>query len=231
MLQLLLQNDFGKNISNTDLKRIRQQSFIIEYLYRNGQASNPELAKVTNMSSPTINKLIQELLDLGVVKELGFGESIGGRKPNMYGINPNAKFIISIDIDCRMIKIGVFNLRNEAVSEIITYFDNVRKKKHIFEGIFSKLDDLLESLKFKKNQFLGIGISLPGLIEARTGESYSDLLLDGVSLEEAFEKRYNLPTFTANDSRVMALGEQAFGAANNKENVLCINICDGINVL
>lgn len=230
MLNLLLQTDFKNNGSNTDLKRFRQQSFIIEYLYRNGKASNPELAKLTNMSSPTINKLILELIEFGIVQDLGYGDSIGGRRPNLYGINPNAKYIISIDIDCRMIKMGVFNLRNEAVSEIITYFDNVKNKQQVFEGIFNRLDELLVRLNYKTSQFLGIGISLPGLIEAKTGETYSDLLIDGLSLEEVFQNRYQLPTFTGNDSRVMALGEQAFGAARNKNNVLCINICDGIGM-
>ncbi|MBN1649931.1 MAG: ROK family transcriptional regulator [Bacteroidales bacterium] len=230
MLNLLLQTDFKNNGSNTDLKRFRQQSFIIEYLYRNGKASNPELAKLTNMSSPTINKLIVELIEYGIVQDLGYGDSIGGRRPNLYGINPNAKYIISIDIDCRMIKMGVFNLRNEAVSEIITYFDNVKNKQQVFEGIFKRLDQLLSQLNYKTSRFLGIGISLPGLIEAKTGETYSDLLIDGLSLEDAFQNRYDLPTFTGNDSRVMALGEQAFGAARNKNNVLCINICDGIGM-
>jgi len=231
MLNPLLQKTSNKeNISNTDFKRFRQQSFILEYLYRMGEATNPELAKVTNMSSPTINKLLTELIKTGLVEEKGFGESIGGRRPNLYGLNPNAKYIISIDIDCRMIKMGVFNLQNEAVSDIITYFDNVKNKKRVFEEIFQRLDALLAKLNLPQNQFLGIGISLPGLIEAKTGETYSDLLIDDKTLEETFEARYHLPTFTGNDSRVMALGEQAFGSARNKDNVLCVNICDGIGM-
>jgi len=230
MLNFLLQKNLRNNTSNTDLKKFRQQSFIIEYLYSNGRASNPELAKLTNMSSPTINKLLSELVALGVVQELGQGDSIGGRRPNLYGINPNAKYIVSIDIDCRMINMGVFNLQNEAVSGIITYFDDIKNKKLVFEGIFKRLDTLLEGLNFKTNQFLGIGISLPGLIDTKTGKTYSDLLIDGMSLEEAFKNRYQLPAFTGNDSRMMALGEQAFGAARNKENALCINICDGIGM-
>lgn len=230
MLNLILQPDPKNKDSSTVLKRFRQQSFIIEYLYRNGQASNPELAKLTNMSSPTINKLILELVHLGIIQELGHGASIGGRRPILYGINPNAKYIISIDIDCRMIKMGVFNLQNEAVSEIITYFDDIKNKKQVFEGVFKRLDDLLAGLNFEVKQYLGIGISMPGLIEAKTGKTYSDLLIDGLPLEDAFEKRYKLPAFTGNDSRVMALGEQAFGAARNKENALCINICDGIGM-
>ncbi len=230
MFNTLLKNDSKTIQSNSDLKKFNQQRLIVEYLYRNAKASNPELAKLTNMSSPTIHKLISELIDLGIVQELGYGDSIGGRRPNLYGINPNARYIISIDIDCRMIKMGVFNLQNELISDNITYFDNIKNKTHIFEGIFSHLDALLEKLHFKSSQYLGIGISLPGLIETKTGQTYSDLLLDGLSLEEAFENRYHLPTFTGNDSRVMALGEQAFGAARNKENVLCINICDGIGM-
>lgn len=230
MLNLFENFNLKNNDSNTDLKRIRMLSFIIGYLYRNKQASNPEFAKLTNMSSPTINKLIVELIDLGIVQEIGQGSSIGGRRPIIYGLNPSAKYIISIDIDCRMIQIGVFNLQNQLVSKLVTYYDNVKNKSLVFDEIFARLDHLLKELNFDKSQYLGIGISLPGLIEAKTGKTFGDILIDDIGLEDSFKNRYHLPIFTGSDSRVMALGEQLFGAARNKENALCINICDGIGL-
>mgnify|MGYP002639464923 CR=1 FL=1 len=220
----------NNGMSNVELKKIFQKNSIIEYLYRLGPTSNPDIARFTKMSSPTITKLLQELIDLDIIRDMGIGESIGGRKPNLFGINPNAKYIIGIDLDCRMVKLGVFNLANEAVSEILTYFGNVKDKNMVFSDLFKRLDNLLEESQLDRTKFLGIGVSIPGLIDSKTGQTYVDLRVDDKTLKELFEAHYQLPTIIDSDSRVMAIGEQAFGYAKNKKDVLCLNICDGVGL-
>jgi len=228
--QLLEKSINSNGLSNIEHKKIFQKNAIIEYLYKQGPTSNPDIARYTKMSSPTITKLVQELINLGIVIDMGIGESIGGRKPNLFGINPNARYIIGVDIDCRMVKLGIFNLANEAVSEIVTYFGNLKDKHQMFKELFSRLDLLLEQTNLDKKAFLGIGVSIPGLINSKTGQTYMDLRIDGKKVEELFSERYELPTIIDSDSRVMAIGEQAFGYAKNKKDVLCLNICDGIGL-
>ncbi|NOR88502.1 MAG: ROK family protein [Bacteroidales bacterium] len=231
MNKQLLENPVISNgLSNIELKKIFQKNAIIEYLYQLGPTSNPEIARYTKMSSPTITKLIQELIELGIVIDVGIGDSIGGRRPNLFGINPNARYIVGIDIDCRMVKLGIFNLANEAVSEIITYFGNVKDKNEMFSELFNRLDGLIEESDLDKKAFLGIGVSIPGLINSKTGQTYMDLRIEGKKLEDHFRDRYELPVIIDSDSRVMAIGEQAFGYAKNKKDVLCLNICDGIGL-
>ncbi len=220
----------NNGLSNIEYKKIHQKNAIIEYLYKMGPTSNPDIARYTKMSSPTITKLVQELIDLGIIIDMGVGESIGGRKPNLFGINPNARYIVGVDIDCRMVKLGIFNLANEAVSEIVTYFGNVKDKNKMFTELFSRLDDLLENSHLNKEAFLGIGVSIPGLINSKTGQTYKDVRIDEKTLEELFRDHYKLPVIMDSDSRVMAIGEQAFGFAKNKKDVLCLNICDGIGL-
>jgi len=228
--QLLEKSMNSNGLSNIEHKKIFQKNAIIEYLYKQGPTSNPDIARYTKMSSPTITKLIQELISLEIVIDMGIGESIGGRKPNLFGINPNARYIIGVDIDCRMVKLGIFNLANEAVSEIITYFGNVKDKNQMFEELFNRLDTLIKQTNLNKKAFLGIGVSIPGLINSKTGQTYMDLRLNGRKLDELFSSRYELPVIIDSDSRVMAIGEQAFGFAKNKKDVLCLNICDGIGL-
>jgi len=231
MRNQLVEKPMNSNgLSNIGQKKIHQKNSIIEYLYKQGPTSNPDIARYTKMSSPTITKLVQELVDLGVVMDMGIGDSIGGRRPNLFGINPNAKYIVSIDIDCRMVKIGVFNLANEEVLDIITYFGNVKDKNKMFKDVFDRLDSLLERVGIPKEKFLGIGVSIPGLINSKTGQTYLDLKLEGKTLDELFRERYELPVVIDSDSRVMAIGELAFGYAKGKSDVLCLNICDGIGL-
>lgn len=231
MNKQILQKSISNNgLSNVEHKKIHHKNSIIEYLYKLGPTSNPEIARYTKTSSPTITKLIQELISLDIIVDMGIGNSIGGRRPNLYGINPNARYIVGVDIDCRMVKLGIFNLANEAVTDIITYFGNVKDKNQMFNDLFGRLDKLIDDSGLDKKNFLGMGVSIPGLINSKTGQTYMDLRIDGELLEDLFKQRYQLPVVIDSDSRVMAIGEQAFGYAKNKKDVLCVNICDGIGL-
>jgi len=227
---IVLKPTNSTGLSNIEQKKIIQKNAIIEYLYKKGPTSNPDIARYTKMSSPTITKLVQELIDYGILKDQGVGQSIGGRKPNLFGINPNARYIIGVDIDCRMVKLGIFNLDNEAVSEVITYYGNVKDKNELFGELFRRLDALLVQSSLDEHAFLGIGVSIPGLINSKTGQTYKDVRINGKNLENLFRDHYNLPVVMDSDSRVMAIGEQAFGFAKDKKDVLCLNICDGIGL-
>ncbi|MCK5777036.1 MAG: ROK family transcriptional regulator, partial [Bacteroidales bacterium] len=220
----------GNGFSNIEHKKNFQKNAIIEFLYKQGPTSNPDIARYTKMSSPTITKLLNDLIDSGIVIDMGIGASIGGRKPNLYGIKPDARYIVGVDIDCSMVKLGIFNLANEAVTEIITYFSNVKEKQQLFDELLTRLDELINERSLDKKLFLGIGVSIPGLINSKNGQTYKDLRINGETLEEVFWNRYHLPSIIDSDSRVMAIGEQAFGYARDKENALCINICDGIGL-
>jgi len=220
----------GNGFSNIEHKKNFQKNAIIEFLYKQGPTSNPDIARYTKMSSPTITKLINDLIDSGIVVDMGIGASIGGRKPILFGIKPNARYIVGVDIDCSMVKLGIFNLANEAVTEVITYFSNVKEKQQLFNELLIRLDKLINEKGLDKKLFLGIGVSIPGLINSKNGQTYKDLRINGKTLEELFWNRYQLPTIVDSDSRVMAIGEQAFGSAKDKENALCINICDGIGL-
>ena len=61
---------------------------IIHYYIANGDATIAELCKEMDLSIPTVTKLVGELLDDGYILDFGKQETNGGRKPNIYGLNP-----------------------------------------------------------------------------------------------------------------------------------------------
>ncbi|MBR2962125.1 MAG: MarR family transcriptional regulator, partial [Alistipes sp.] len=59
---------------------------IIAYMAVNGESTLAELTKELRISIPTITKLVQELVDEGIVTDLGKVETPGGRRPNVFGL-------------------------------------------------------------------------------------------------------------------------------------------------
>ncbi len=60
--------------------------------------SRSEIAKLTNLSYPTVSTIIKTLMDEGFVSESHVGEFVGGRKPMLIKFNPKARVIIGVDL-------------------------------------------------------------------------------------------------------------------------------------
>jgi len=202
---------------------------ILEELYRHGCKSIPELSKIIRMSTPTITRAIDELIGESLLVEDGIGSSSGGRRPNLYGINPSSRYVLGIDICRYSVRYGLFNFHNEPAAEIRVLNEGLDTTKDIIGAIKTAVDQYIEEAHIDETKLMGIGIALPGLIDIHTGISYSYLQEDK-PLASLFEDRFHHPVFVEHDTKAMALGEQAFGLAMGKQNVLCLNIGAGIGL-
>ena len=79
-------------------KRYLQKKAIIGFLYRMGELSKPEICRLTNVTTPTVSRMIEELIDEGWVIDRGCGNSIGGKRPHVFSLNPDAAYILGVDI-------------------------------------------------------------------------------------------------------------------------------------
>lgn len=77
-------------LSSTDRNKANQKRKILSILHSGGYISAPELSKQLKISLPTCIALLNDLLANGFIKNIGIGESSGGRKPNLYGLPENA---------------------------------------------------------------------------------------------------------------------------------------------
>lgn len=227
---IFLQNGNLSTLSNLNKKKYYQKKNILFHLYSKGQLSNPEICKLTNMSSPSIQKLLKELIGECLVREEGIGISIGGRRPNMYGINPDSRFIIGIRIDQNTSEVAVFNIKNELIDDIRILEKPLRNTPEFIDELFLFTLTVLSAINIEIEKVLSIGIAIPGLTEPITGKSYSYFNYSEKSVKELFEEKFGKPVFIDNDARVMALGEYVFGSACNVDNVLCLNIGAGIGM-
>jgi glucokinase-like ROK family protein len=81
-----------------------------------------------------------------------------------------------------------------------------------------------------QDQIIGVGMAVAGIINLKKGVVvYSPAFQwRNVELHEFIQSRIKLPLFSDNVSRVMALGELAFGRGNEFDNMICINVGYGI---
>ena len=233
MINTIENNWLEKDSKGVGYKQYLRKLSILKYLYTEGKMPKRELSNRTRMSPPTVNKLIEELQEIDLIKDYGLGEANqkGGPRPTYYGINPDSRYIIAIDVETYNTKIAIFNLTKNIVGDV----KNIKIKiqgdtEKIIQSIASGIEMHIDSLKINKTKIIGAGIALKGLVNYELGESYTYLTHESKSTKELFEEKLKIPVVIENDARVMALAESQFGLAQNISNVLCLNVNWGLGL-
>lgn len=217
-------------------KRYQQKKDIIGYLYKMGELSKPEICRLTNMTTPTISRIIEELIEEGWVTDRGQGQSIGGKRPHIFSLNPDAAYIMGVDVGREFLKVAIFNLRKEVIGKIKVYPSILEDKNNeeTLRYIKEKIDQTLAELKVPYSKIKVAGLALPGLIDS-DGTSYTYLTYDDpeVNVKKILEEMLGMPVFIDNDSIIMAMAEHSFGVAKNAAHALCINVneCIGLGMI
>ena len=109
------------NIFNNDKdsKNVVLKSRIVNYFIMNGNSTNNDLAKELGLSVPTVAKIIGEMCEDGFVDEYGKLETDEGRKPNLYGLNPNSGYFVGVDMMPDEVKIGLMNFRGDLIDLLL----------------------------------------------------------------------------------------------------------------
>jgi len=220
----------GSRPNAQNIKKILLKKRIIEIFYKEGLKTIAELCETTNNSVPSITNIMNEMNSEGWVNNFGIGESKGGRKPAIYGLNPRAGLIAAIDLSRKDSRIGVFNLHNEQVSDILEINDGLDTTDNILSILKKEMENLWKKNSIQKKEILGLGVTIPGLIDIKKGVSYSYPIFGNKPLKEVFGKQFGLPSTIEHDTKAMAVGESWFGLARDKSDVLFINIGSGIGL-
>jgi N-acetylglucosamine repressor len=213
----------------SEAKKLNLKKDLLRYLYHDEILSTPELCKLTGMSSPTITYMLLELAESGFVVDKGQGLSSGGRKPNLYGLIADSAFVLSMHSDIYSTTLAIYNFHNQLVAGP-KHIEVDLNDDLLFEILYSNSIDLISATGIDVNKIVGIGIDLPGLIDAETGINHTitnpanNNIIDGLTL------KFNIPVYIENDARMQAFGEFIFGKAKGYKNAIVINIKWGIGL-
>ena len=171
-----------------------------------GNTTKAELAKQLNLSMPTVLSNISELVEKGLVLEVGEMESTGGRKARKLALNENYFFSVGVDITAHHIGLVLVNLGGAVVKQQrirLDFQSNISYCRQLGEVIqkFYKKD-------ITEEKILGIGISLPGIIDRRecTLVKSHALQVENYSLK-MIEQFLPFPIYFENDANAAMLSE------------------------
>jgi len=219
----------GNQSQAVEIKKTGHKKHILRAIYFNGPLSNSELSKLIKLSTPKINSLLVELIKDGLVKDLGRGDSSGGRRPNIYGLVEDGFYVVGITININRTIISIFNSNNQEVSGPHFFPIKMQSEIEIFHQVNDKLEQVVKESNIDREKILVAGIELPGLINQKQGinKTYFPEVLN---LYEELRNIFGIPVYFNHDSKVRTFAEQHFGLAKNKKNVLMLQADWGLGL-
>lgn len=211
----------ARNISRTEvLKVIRAEGCI----------SRSKLAEMVPVSRATVSSIVSELLETGVLEEVGEGQSTGGRRPVRLRYRPESRIAMGLVLFDNKIQAVLTDMEGNPLGDYLEIPLRGAESEFMLQSMQETAERLLEGIP--RDHVLGVGVGVPGIVDFETGVieiSVSKGWLEGgIKVKEYLEDALGLPVYVANRSRVAVLGEHRVGKCCDVSNLIYLFLGQGI---
>ena len=204
--------------------RNQNRRFVLQCLFSNSPTTRANISRATGLTRATVSDLVSELVDEGLVLELGTAPSGGGKPPTLLSVADDAYHVITIRLDGSHWTGSALTLRRRVI-ESFTVRSAGRRDSPAVDALYDLTEALLGSTR---QRVLGIGIATPGVVTP-DGTVIEATALDwhGIAVGALMSDRFSLPTHVINDASAIALAEYSLGG-HGTDNLFVVKIGAGV---
>ncbi len=200
-----------KTIMDLNSIKVANRSVLLKILSENGPMSRKDISELSGLSAGAITIISNELLNEGIIKEVGHADSTGkaGRKKILIDIEKKHKYILGINIEKERISLAISDLDLNIIIDDEFDMENDIPPEELFLDIVEKIKDLLWKMDISKSNVLGIGVGVVGRVDPVNGismEAY-DIWNEQVPIKDLLERSLKIPVVVDNNVRALALAE------------------------
>ena len=182
--------------------RLNNLRLALQLIYSDWPTSRAAVARSSHLTPATASGLVDELIELDLIKEVGTGPSGGGKPPTLIAPNPAGRTIIALDLSSADFLGALVDLSGEIVSsESVPGVGG--------ESGLVAVAALVSSLAAQTTSpLLGIGIGTPGVVDPAHGlVTSANLGWLEAPLAAAVAGATDAPSQIINDAHAAALHE------------------------
>ena len=151
-------------------------------------------------SLPTVTQNLNYLRECGLIFNAGEFESTGGRKANMLSIVPEARLAVGMDVTQTHVSVVLTDLKLSILDSVKTHV-LFRDADDYYEMLANHVRMILEKNEVDPEKFLGVGISLPAIVnEQENTISYSKVIDIPDDFYVQMQKKLPYPVRLFNDA-------------------------------
>ena len=219
------------NTANAKFQNKINKSIILNHVKNNAKATRTSIAKDLKISTPTVSKIIDELIAENYVKELGKSESTGGKRATNLEFNSEFGSVIAVDLGKEKIRMAQSDLSINILEKHIG-FEIFNEDRNLLKKVINEIDVFIKKINSKDNNIPlnAICIGVPADVEPETGRIISASLFknwNDLVLKKIFSEKFNIEVFVENSTNISTIGEKYKGMGENYRNLVFLGISEG----
>ncbi|WP_435771318.1 ROK family protein [Nocardioides sp. SYSU DS0651] len=199
-------------------------------LLRSGRAvTRSELRAVTGLSRTAVVARVNALADAGLVRLGAERTATGGRPAGSLEFNTGAGVVLAVAVGRSRSQVAVFDLGGTELASSAVDHEVGAGPDEVMPVVADQLARLLAT---DPPPVLGVGVSLPGVVDGVRGVSVDTTVMagwDGVPLAPYLSAVTDAPLLLANDADVLARSEY-LGHATSAGDLLVLKASTGIGL-
>jgi len=217
-------------IADPLLMREINKFHVLETIRHHGQISRVEISERTLLSGTTVSAITGALIEEGLIHAIhtpANSEIQRGRPRVLLGLVPDAAYVLGIKISDAMTTVTLVDFTGEPVSSLQLPFRMARQPVDVIADLIEDaLDECMTRSGVDRSRLKGIGIGVPGLVDPRSGRSYSSSVFGEreVPLGSILGERTGLPVRLEKPANLLALAESWFGHAQKDKSFAVVTL-------
>jgi len=147
--------------ASSSVIRENNLSTVLNLIHAEGSISRADLIRRTNLSATTVSALVSVLIESGIVREAGTGESSGGRRPILIEFNYQYKYVLGVDIGASHVTVLIMDLHGHPLAHHTQQHPVVTDPAGTFAIARSLIQDILNASHLQESELLGVGLTVP----------------------------------------------------------------------
>jgi predicted NBD/HSP70 family sugar kinase len=205
---------------------------VLNYIRRNRFITKAAIADASGLTFMAIQRIIEELLDLGLARQDAYTEGSVGRRAATYTINENYGYTAGLHINIFETRAALLNLDGEILAYRSLNMEDFSGDASAFIDTMAEMvHGLIAESGIPRDKLLGLGIAVPGPVNTAEGRIMSPpnmKILRYLPLRQFMEDKIKLPVLVNKDTNAIALGEHWRGAGAGYANLVYIDADMGI---
>ncbi|GGR11450.1 ROK family protein [Streptomyces netropsis] len=186
-----------------------------------------DLVKLTGLSRPTVEGVIEGLMESGLVMEASAEEGAArrqGRPARRFRFRVEAGHLLGIEIGPHRVAALLADLRGRVVGSASLEVSETASADERLERVREAVADLLRRSGVACGSLRAVGVASPGIVEAdgtvRLGTALPEWT--GLRLGERLRRSFRCPVLVENDANAAAVAEHWKGAATDSDDVVFV---------
>lgn len=200
----------------SDLRRVHR-SHVLRNIFTSPRGSRTQLAAETGLSAMAITRIIRELIDAGLIEEVGKRNRQGnpGRRQTNLRVCASGAYVVGVVISAFGHEVALFSATGQPLVRHPMSFGSIRTADEAIDVVSSTIHAIIEEAAIDSTRLLGIAIAIAAFVKTTTGTVTSAPYLgwQKVELGRRISERTNLPVNVENIADAINMAEQAKGAA------------------